>query len=1166
MSYQEFDADGEQRFIISKLIEEVSVQNNEISESSGEITCVSSFEDNVYIGTSLGEILHYYCLNNEFLLISRQRGQTSIKKGTKPVKKILLLPQVSKALVLCGSVVNVFTLPELSPDNLGKIKDVSDLSVDVDSFYHFDGEDSKQKAEELEIPVVLFTKKNIRLISVTSKTLKLVKDIVYTNTVEGLRRSKFCLVATQRHYDLINIDSSQKIPLLPVSNVDFEDSNDIGLPNPHITLILKSEYLVTCGSGKGDPSMGMILNENGDASRGTLTWNKYPDSLQTLYPYILSVTQNELHVHSLATQGIIQKLDLPNSDKKLTMATKIFSKRLTNENKDFISATNILMFDKNSIDLVFQIPYDHTVRTTLTEVREKVILENQNKSTFTFLETIVGLIIRQYRALLGYFLEKYADQNYLNIMLDLQNIDYSGGSITLEDKQLFNDVRQYFYISLLFSHNTERCVDFWRKDNEIKTVLEQNLYDEIKVLRLLLKINEHDPEQMKNIDMLDQKIKWLLIQPSPEILLQFLNSNIRTKKLKQSKQEMEHGSLKIIAEDLKSSDLELTVQILDEHIDLEKIKIIVEILTNFLDDVCEVLMESAGVNFNSKTANPHVVDNKQPGVQKSGKRARSKTISESNALSHSIYGNRQASQSDSRLSVDQSFKPLRKIIKSANKLIMISTFDIDESFTSLPIGVISMYCKVANVLLNYFISLNNEEELLNFICEKLKLISSLPSNYESINNFLTVESVYDALKTSGFFSIALALLKVLNRFSDYLELWMEHSSECQVLTFLTVHRYIISTLSEENSFEIKEKKLMIMKYLNYLVEQKVLLWALKLLFSSELSRLFETHDIMAFLETLKSNDIKSEDIKNATDGMFQNILELKIHYLEILSEGSVNDITKDSGIGLLLEYHVSYLKELFSTSSSISNYLSDYLIEYKNLNKNPKLSILEFIKIKMKSADKDKKLLIKGFNTTMKLFNILDEISTIKPDIRIEYKYKLLNIKEILGSVSDEFTDQGFSFSIIRLFIDACQGNMSKTVDQLLAFTDFSTAETYIVSQGSRLFEQTIIVPQGSVCRNEQMMHAQLLKLLKHYLHTYPENETLLKTFLSKYWKYFDAYTLISTISDSNAYSLKFINDSILMKQMVRVEELYQESLIKKQLARSNVIYYDKILKQLRKK
>ena len=91
------------------------------------VCCVSAFESNLYVGTSHGNLLHYFLFEDadQHMLLLKLPVNS---EEQKPVEKLLLLPDIQLCLALANRVIHAFSLPELSPCHIGKVKDVNEMS------------------------------------------------------------------------------------------------------------------------------------------------------------------------------------------------------------------------------------------------------------------------------------------------------------------------------------------------------------------------------------------------------------------------------------------------------------------------------------------------------------------------------------------------------------------------------------------------------------------------------------------------------------------------------------------------------------------------------------------------------------------------------------------------------------------------------------------------------------------------------------------------------------------------------------------------------------------------------------------------------------------------------------------------------------------------------
>lgn len=261
------------------------------------ITCIASYQANIYVGTSFGHILHYHHFEDtsDYIMIS----QLQISQDKKPVKKILILPSIERALVLCGEIANVYSIPELSPSHIGKLKRIVDLLYLSN---HSASKNSEVQPGTDYEEVLILTDDKIRVIQVSTKQIKLLKDISYSNAIKCaafsslnmLDRSSLAVVANDKNYDIIDLKQTRKVPLL-----DYHINTDDGI-NPQIVPFFPSddetseELLLTIKSDEST-SMSMFINSSGDVTRGTLLWPscEHPSNgVAVEWPYVFAICKS----------------------------------------------------------------------------------------------------------------------------------------------------------------------------------------------------------------------------------------------------------------------------------------------------------------------------------------------------------------------------------------------------------------------------------------------------------------------------------------------------------------------------------------------------------------------------------------------------------------------------------------------------------------------------------------------------------------------------------------------------------------------------------------------------------------------------------------------------------------------------------------------------------
>ncbi|KAF2672599.1 hypothetical protein BT63DRAFT_409703 [Microthyrium microscopicum] len=224
-------------YVLRSLIKNIDLTADGESETV-RITCVELWEENLYIGTSAGEVLHHVCFppdpnspNEEpsFILASRQKPPTLQTTG-QGIQQILILPAVGKACVISNNTLNFYTLPELSPGyaNVNPLTCGWVGGVDLEA-------DPKDPAEG--VAVMLGLRSKIRLVDVGRQSPKRFQDIDFGGCQTSVRRGDFACVADSRSYALLDVQQQRKVPLFPISSVDdhspdlsstFSDEASIG--------------------------------------------------------------------------------------------------------------------------------------------------------------------------------------------------------------------------------------------------------------------------------------------------------------------------------------------------------------------------------------------------------------------------------------------------------------------------------------------------------------------------------------------------------------------------------------------------------------------------------------------------------------------------------------------------------------------------------------------------------------------------------------------------------------------------------------------------------------------------------------------------------------------------------------------------------------------------
>lgn len=267
---------GRIRYQISPVIESIHLEDETITD-------ITTYENNLYVGTSNGQLLHFHRFDDttEYIPI------TTINVGTHSVSKILCIESIKRLLVISNRIVLSYVLPELSPCRMKKMKDVTDL----------------QKLDSL---VLVLSPTKIRIINIQADTITLAKEINYQGGVacRSCKDSNFIVVANNESYDIIDLDNNRKVPLF-----SYKSESTV---HPWI-IPFDGEYLLSVLSDT-NTSMAMFINSVGDVTRGTLTWvdKGYPENSIALEgEYVFAFFKNKMIVSSLVSLDTVLEMENP---------------------------------------------------------------------------------------------------------------------------------------------------------------------------------------------------------------------------------------------------------------------------------------------------------------------------------------------------------------------------------------------------------------------------------------------------------------------------------------------------------------------------------------------------------------------------------------------------------------------------------------------------------------------------------------------------------------------------------------------------------------------------------------------------------------------------------------------------------------------------------------
>ncbi|KAF8591308.1 hypothetical protein K439DRAFT_1402474 [Ramaria rubella] len=264
-----------------------------------EVRCAQALGTEIYVGCSDGALLRYAFVDSldseaeSYQLLTHQ----ALSSG-HPIEQIVLAPSIEKVLVLCNHLIHFFTLPNLEPvEDIKPIRNVVTFALD-DAQQRKSSERRSHQPESVNVCVIKRSSISVYNLGIR---LGFRKEIPLPNgaTLARLSNKHLC-VADEENYNVIDLDTANMIPLLPLSQ-----AADSLVVKPSITVISEDEFLLL--SWTGTTTLGVFIMGTGDPVRGTLEWGMHPVALCCEYPYVTSMLPNgTIEVHSLESQSICQ--------------------------------------------------------------------------------------------------------------------------------------------------------------------------------------------------------------------------------------------------------------------------------------------------------------------------------------------------------------------------------------------------------------------------------------------------------------------------------------------------------------------------------------------------------------------------------------------------------------------------------------------------------------------------------------------------------------------------------------------------------------------------------------------------------------------------------------------------------------------------------------------
>ncbi|CAI1862509.1 hypothetical protein SEUBUCD646_0B05920 [Saccharomyces eubayanus] len=280
-------------------------------------TCCEAYDNHIFLGTTTGDLLHYFELERgNYMLVSQTKFDAD---SDAKIDKILLLPKVEGALILCNNELVLFILPEFAPrPNTVRLRGINDVLV-----CNFSRSSNAYR-------IYAFHAEGIRLLKISANSLVFAKTFNFKLIDKACAHEQTLMISKLNNYELVNLKSSQVIPLFRISETDEELEPIITNFNDD------NEFLVCSGGGSYENgAMALVVNHHGDIIKGTMLLKNYPRKVIVEFPYIIvdSGFQSVDIYSALSSEEsqLLQSITNPKIDLKISRTDKVFTNANTSE-------------------------------------------------------------------------------------------------------------------------------------------------------------------------------------------------------------------------------------------------------------------------------------------------------------------------------------------------------------------------------------------------------------------------------------------------------------------------------------------------------------------------------------------------------------------------------------------------------------------------------------------------------------------------------------------------------------------------------------------------------------------------------------------------------------------------------------------------------------------
>ncbi|KAG1699826.1 Transforming growth factor-beta receptor-associated protein 1 [Nymphon striatum] len=253
-------------------------------KSKTVIECLECCGKNLYIGTNDCFIVHYKIEEkvqpNGKVLFKSEKQAHKYLNMRKPITALKAASAINKIFVLCDGnlmFLSMFNLEIIQSQ--GKIKGVT-------AFCH---NENPHGNNPFCVQICVAKKKQIQMFSVTEDKVIHIKDISIPEPPNAVAMDgNFICVAMSTQYNVINSETGHRQDLFPY------DSDSV---SPLVKRINKEEFLLN-----GPSSLGVFVTAAGMSERPPIQWNENVYAVAYSHPYVLSLSNEFVTVHSILDQ------------------------------------------------------------------------------------------------------------------------------------------------------------------------------------------------------------------------------------------------------------------------------------------------------------------------------------------------------------------------------------------------------------------------------------------------------------------------------------------------------------------------------------------------------------------------------------------------------------------------------------------------------------------------------------------------------------------------------------------------------------------------------------------------------------------------------------------------------------------------------------------------